>query len=120
MCMNVLVMIVPVVCFQTPFRIILKPVQDPRLFGEDGQFLSFNSLIQVAEESMCSPNTIRIDTQDTDWSEPFNHGQTMFNRYLPIGGYVDFEGRKQRSRTRNRLRADNTLCKKLLSGYNNK
>ena len=38
------------------------------IFGENGEFLSFNSLIQVSEEAMCSADTTCIDTEDSQWS----------------------------------------------------
>lgn len=39
------------------------------IFGEEGQFLTFNSLIQVAEENMCGGDNICVDRQSSDsWS----------------------------------------------------
>ena len=40
------------------------------IFGEEGQFLTFNSLIQVAEENMCGGDNICVDRQSSDsWSK---------------------------------------------------
>ena len=78
------------------------------IFGENGQFLSFNSLIQVAEESMCSDNTTCIDTQYTDWSElvyTWTYGlqSVSSDRWICVN-FNDIASNVQGPR--NRLRAD--------------
>lgn len=89
------------------------------LFGENGQFLSFNSLIQVAEESMCSPNTTCIDTQDTDWSELV---QSWTNNVQSVSTdrwiCVDFDAVASNVQgTRNHLRADKHTYAKQIAGW---
>ena len=89
------------------------------LFGENGQFLSFNSLIQVAEESMCSTNTTCIDTQDTDWSElvyTWTYGlqSVSTDRWICVN-FNDIASNVQGPR--NRLRADKHTYGKQIANY---
>ena len=89
------------------------------LFGQNGQFLSFNSLIQVAEESMCSTNTTCIDTQDTDWTELVeswteNTPSVSTDRWI----CVDFNHIASNVQSsRNHLRADKHTYGKQIANY---